>query len=142
QYIFLEYSSQDPIHVLTPIVTIFALISLLKARRLSIVRATPLASWVSVLAVIYFVEIFNPLQGGLMVGLSGGMFMLIPLLWFFFGQFVTTKFVSKVLRLIIALGLITSLYGVYQLVFGYPPFEQYWIRNTEFYNSIAVGHVE
>jgi hypothetical protein len=28
------------------------------------------------------------------------------------------------------------------LVFGYPSFEQYWIDNTEFYNSIAVGNIE
>ena len=142
QYLFLEYSSQDPIHVITPIVTIFALISLLMARRLSIVRATPLAGWVSILALIYFVEIFNPLQGGLIVGFSGAMFSLIPVLWFYFGQFVTTEFISKVLRVMVVLGLLTSLYGVYQLVFGYPAFEQYWISKTEFYNSIAVGHVE
>lgn len=44
--------------------------------------------------------------------------------------------------MIVVLGLLTSLYGVYQLVFGYPSFEQYWIDNTEFYNSISVGNVE
>src|SRR5207248_6389813 len=62
--------------------------------------------------------------------------------WFFFGQYVTADFINKVLRLLVLLALLTSLYGVYQLVFGYPAFEQYWISNTEFYTSIAVGNVE
>src|SRR5260370_28737589 len=42
----------------------------------------------------------------------------------------------------VVIGMITSLYGVYQLIFGYPAFEQYWIDNTEYYNSIDIGHVE
>ena len=40
------------------------------------------------------------------------------------------------------LGILTSLYGLYQLAFGFPSFEQYWIDNTEFYNSISVGNVK
>jgi hypothetical protein len=142
QYLFIEYSPEDPIHVLTPIVTIFALMALLRSHRLAILRASPLAVPVSLLALIYFVEVFNPYQGGVVVGLSGAMFSLIPLLWFYFGQYVQHEFVRKVLKLMIVIGLVTSLYGIYQLVFGYPAFEQYWISNTEFYTSIALGHVE
>jgi hypothetical protein len=43
---------------------------------------------------------------------------------------------------IVVLSLLTSLYGVYQLAFGFPSFEQYWIDNTEFYNSISVGNAK
>ena len=142
QYLFIEYSPEDPIHVITPIVTIFALMALLRSHRLAILRASAMAVPVSLLALIYFVEVFNPLQGGIVVGLSGAMFALVPLLWFYFGQYIRHDFVRKVLKLMIAIGLITSLYGIYQLVFGYPAFEQYWISNTEFYTSIALGHVE
>src|SRR5260370_10465117 len=67
--------------------------------------------------------------------------MLVPLVWFFLGQAMKEEFVVTALRVMIVLGLVTSLYGVSQLVFGYPAFEQYWIDNTEFYESIAVGHV-
>ena len=142
QYLFIDYSSQDPIHVLTPIVTLFALASLLRSQRLNILFASPLAGWVSLLALIYFAEIFNPLQGGVIVGLSGAMFTLVPLVWFYFGQFIKDEFITNTLRLMIVVGLVTSLYGVYQLVFGYPAFEQYWISNTDFYNSINVGRIE
>src|SRR6266851_9886051 len=141
QYLFVSYASQDPIHVLTPIVTLLALVLLLRSHRLEIFSSTPLALSVSVLGLIYVIEIFNPLQGGLFVGLAGALFMLVPLIWFYFGQSVNEDFITKVLRVVVVLGLLTSLYGVYQLVFGYPGFEQYWLDNTDFYNSINVGHV-
>jgi hypothetical protein len=142
QYLFLDYASEDPIHVLTPIVTIFALAALLRSRRLRVFHGAPLAGSVSILALIYVLEIFNPLQGGLLVGLSGALFMLTPLVWFYFGQSVNDRFVTRMLQLMVVLGLITSLYGLYQLLAGYPAFEQYWIDNTEFYESIGVGHVK
>jgi hypothetical protein len=141
QYLFVSYASQDPIHVLTPIVTLLAFVLLLRSRRLEIFSSTPLALAVSVLGLIYLVEIFNPLQGGLFVGLAGALFMLVPLIWFYFGQSVNEEFITKVLRVVVVLGVLTSLYGVYQLVFGYPGFEQYWLDNTDFYDSINVGHV-
>src|SRR5256714_114889 len=142
QYLCLDYAAEDPIHVLTPIVTIFALAALLRAKRLSIFRGLPLAGSVSILALIYVLEIFNPIQGGLLVGFAGALFILPPLVWFYFGQSVSEKFVTRILQFVIVLGLITSLYGLYQLMAGYPAFEQYWIDNTEFYESIGVGHVK
>ncbi|MEP6706027.1 MAG: O-antigen ligase family protein [Pyrinomonadaceae bacterium] len=142
QYLFVDYTATDPIHVLTPLVTLLAVAVLLKTHGLGIVRKTPLAGSISLLGLIYLVQIFNPLQGGLFIGLAGALFMLVPLIWFYFGQEVKLHFLTIALRLIVFVGLIASLYGIYQLVFGYPAFEQYWLDNTEFYNSIAVAHVQ
>jgi hypothetical protein len=108
---------------------------------LEVFHATPLAAAVSFLGLIYLLEVLNPLQGSLFVGLAGALFMFVPLLWFYFGQSVNEEFISKVLKLMVVLGLLTSLYGVYQMVQGYPAFEQYWLDNTDFYDSINVGHV-
>jgi hypothetical protein len=141
QYLFVDYSAQDPIHVLTPIVTVLAFALLIRSRRLEVFHATPLAAAVSFLGLIYLLEVLNPLQGSLFVGLAGALFMFVPLLWFYFGQSVNEEFISKVLKLMVVLGLLTSLYGVYQMVQGYPAFEQYWLDNTDFYDSINVGHV-
>ncbi len=141
QYLFVDYASQDPIHLLTPIVTLFAFALLIRSRGLAIFRATPLAGAVSLLGLIYLIEVFNPLQGGLFIGLSGALFMFVPLLWFYFGQSVNEEFVAKILKLMVVLGLLTSLYGVYQLMHGYPAFEQYWLDNTDYYTSINVGNV-
>ena len=142
QYIFIPYSQTDPIHIVTPIVTLMAFAMLLQRQRLGILRATPLAGLVSILGLIYFLEVFNPLQGGLGVGFSGGLFVLVPVAWFYFGQTVKPRFVETIFRVIVVLGIVTSLYGLYQLTFGFPRFEQYWIDNTEFYESISVGNVK
>ena len=141
QYLFVDYAARDPIHILTPIVTLLAFVLLVRSRRLELFVATPLAGAVSILAIIYVLEIFNPLQGGLLVGLAGALFMLVPLVWFYFGQSIDETFINRALRLVIVLGIVTSAYGVYQLTYGYPAFEQYWIDNTDYYNSINVGHV-
>lgn len=142
QYLFVGYSSQEPIHLVTPVVSLLALMVLLRRQSLTQFWATPLAGWVTALLAICVLEIFNPLQGGLYVGLSGSLFVLVPLVWFYFGQSASEKFMHNALRLVVLLGILGSLYGVYQLMFGYPRFEQYWLENTDFYNSIAVGHVK
>ena len=140
QYLFVPYSQTDPIHLVTPLVTMLALAMLVQRRRFAIFRETPLAALVSILGLIYFLEIFNPLQGGLTVGFSGALFMLVPVAWFYFGQGVSQRFVLVAFKIIVALGMLTSLHGLYQLTFGYPRFEQYWLDNVEFYDAIAVGH--
>ena len=142
QYLFVDYTATDPIHALTPLVTLLAIALVLKTHGLGILRKSPLAGAISLLGLIYVIQIFNPLQGGLFIGLSGGLFMLVPLMWFYFGQEVKLNFMTAAFRLAVFIGLIASLYGIYQLVFGYPAFEQYWLDNTEFYASIAVGKVQ
>jgi len=103
QYLFVDYSTSDPIHLLTPIVTLVAFILLLKNRRLDIFRQSRLAPAVSFLLLIYFVQIFNPLQGGLFIGFSGALFMLLPVLWFYFGQAMKSSFVKTALRLMVVM---------------------------------------
>ncbi|MDQ2975533.1 MAG: O-antigen ligase family protein [Acidobacteriota bacterium] len=142
QYLIVDYSQFDPIHVLTPLVTLMALGMLLQRHRFQIIRSTPLASVVTTLSAIFVAQIFNPLQGGLMIGLSGAMLTLVPVSWFYFGQATNLRFIRLALQLIVALGILTSLYGVYQLIYGYPQFERYWLENVEFYVSIGVGHVK
>ena len=142
QYLYLTYNASDPIHLVTPIVTLLAFALIIHRHRLRLFYQTPLAGLVSLLAVIYFLQIFNPLQGGLSVGLSGAMFVLVPLTWFYFAQVIKPEFLLIACRVIVVLGLLTSLYGLYQLAFGFPAFEQYWVDNTDFYNSISVGQVE
>ncbi len=70
------------------------------------------------------------------------MYYLVPMAWFYFGQEAKPEFFPRVMRLIVFLGIICSLYGVYQMVVGYPGFELYWIENTDHYESIAVYNVK
>ena len=142
QYLFLPYAQSDPIHLVTPLITLMACIMLLHRRRLRIFCETPLAKLVSILGLIYFLQIFNPLQGGLSVGLSGALFILVPVAWFYFGHAVKPEFLRTALRLMVIVGLITSLYGLYHLAYGFPSFEQYWLDNTDAYESIRVGKIK
>ena len=142
QYLYLPYTQSDPIHLVTPVVTLIAFALILQRHRLRVLYQSPLGVAVSLLAVIYFLQIFNPMQGGLSVGLSGAMFVLIPMFWFYFAQVARPEFLLTAFRVIVVMGLLTSLYGLYQLAFGFPAFEQYWVDNTDFYNSISVGQVE
>lgn len=141
QFIFVEYTNTDPIHLITPLVTLLAFAILLWLRRGQLFRQTKLALPVTILAGVFLLQVFNPWQGALFVGMSGALFILIPVAWFYFGQSVQTSFLVAAMRLIVVMGLICSLHGLYQLIFGYPEFENYWIKHTDHYESIAVGHV-
>lgn len=141
QFIFVEFTTTDPIHLIAPLVTILAFAILLWMRRGQLFRQTKLSLPVTILAVIFLLQVFNPWQGSLMVGLSGAMFILVPMTWFYFGQTVKTNFLTTAMQLIVVMGLLCSLHGLYQLFVGYPDFENYWIKHTDHYESIAVGHV-
>ncbi|HEV2884249.1 MAG TPA: O-antigen ligase family protein [Pyrinomonadaceae bacterium] len=142
QYLFLPYSQSDPIHVITPLITCMAFVLLLQRRRLGMFTQTKQAKLVSILCLIYFLQIFNPLQGGLSIGLTGALFILVPVAWFYFGQEIKPEFIHTLLRAIVIIGLITSVYGLYHLVYGFPSFEQYWLDHTDAYESISLGRIK
>ena len=142
QYLFLTYTDSDPIHVVTPLITLLAFVMLVQRSGLRILVATPLAKLVSILGLIYFIQVFNPVQGGLTVGFSGALFILVPVVWFYFGGSVRPDFMRTAMCLMVVIGLITSLYGLYHLAFGFPSFEQYWLDHTDAYESIALGRIK
>ncbi len=142
QYLIVGYSENEPIHLITPIVTCFAILLVLSKEKLRMFNATPLSGVFTVLVFICILQIFNPLQGGLHIGLVGALFYLIPMAWFYFGQTAKPELFPKILKLVVLLGIITSLYGVYQMTVGYPAFELYWLNNTDAYESINVYNVK
>jgi hypothetical protein len=142
QYLLVPYTQSDPIHIVTPLITFLGFVLLLQRQRLGIFTRTPLAKLVSLLSLIYVLQIFNPLQGGLSIGLTGALFILTPVAWFYFGQAVKPEFLPRALRLMAVLGVLTSLYGIYHLANGFPAFEQYWLDNTDAYDSISLGHIK
>jgi hypothetical protein len=141
QYLFVPYSQNEPIHLITPFVTLIAFVLVIQREKLEMFFASKTAKLVTFLAAICFLQIFNPLQGSLFIGLTGALFYLVPMAWFYFGQTISEEFFIKTLKMIVILGMITSVYGIYQIVVGYPDFERYWIENTDQYSSIAVYNV-
>ena len=78
------------------------------------------------LLVIMALEIVNPLQGGLSVGLSGAFFYIVPMLWFWAGRSLASPAVVEKLLygVIVPLAVAAALLGLYQTFFGLLPFEQ------------------
>ena len=83
-----------------------------------------------ILMVIMLVQVLNPLQGGLVVGLTGGMFYVVPLLWFWIGQAYGTDENAKTLfyRVVICIGIGACVMGLYQTFIDFTPYQAEWVR--------------
>lgn len=87
------------------------------------------------------VSALNPQQGGLTVGLSGALLVVVPMLAFLVGRtLLTDEAFGSLLWLVAALGLVAAVYGLVQTFSGFPAWDQAWIDN-EGYTALNVGGV-
>lgn len=94
---------------------------------------------VAVLVVVLALSIFNPIQGGVLPGLGGAVFLFFPVLWFFLGRaYVDEAFLHRLYRVITVIGVLSVAYGAYQAAFGMPVFELDWIVARQF-SAMWVG---
>ncbi len=91
---------------------------------------TPLARWTAALMAVMTLQIANPVQGGLAVGLAGVLFLMAPLFWFWVGRsYAPPQFVRRVLlAAVLPLGLAAMVFGFYQKALGYLPYQMAWYR--------------
>ncbi len=89
---------------------------------------TPLSRWAAALTMVMALQIFNPLQGGLQVGIAGVIFLMAPLFWFWVGRaYGTEELLRSVLfYVVLPLGIAATLFGFYQKFFGYLPYQMNW----------------
>ena len=91
--------SDDPLLLVGP-ATLGALF-IISAGRGAFRQRTALASSVLMLSVLALVEAFNPLQGGLLIGFGGLLFVLLPMLAFWVGRvLVNGKILRQILRVV------------------------------------------
>jgi O-antigen ligase len=81
----------------------------------------------TILLFIFILQIFNPRQGSILVGIGGAKFFIIPFLWFYFGLFLDEKFIKRMFNVVVLIAVIAALYGMKQIFFGFTQFEKYWI---------------
>lgn len=111
------------------------------ARRGPLAGRERLATMVVVLAVLLGVSALNPLQGGLTVGLSGALLVVVPMAAFLVGRvFVDDNLLRRLLVLVAWLGLVVAIYGLYQTFVGFPPWDQRWLAAYG-YTALNVGGV-
>ena len=103
-------------------------LSLPKARRIPPTRLNTLM--VSLL-VVMILQIGNPLQGPLAVGIAGALFYIVPLLWFWIGRsLVSPALLWRVLAgVVVPISIAAGVYGVYQNVAGLPWHQAQWIES-------------
>lgn len=128
----------DPLLVVSSAVTILILGTLILTGRANL-GGTPLSRIVFYFLLIGLLQVFNPSQGNLFVGLTGVMFVLVPVMCFFIGRSVADEdMVAKMQRWMIVVGVIAGAYGLYQVLVGFPGFEQAYLSRAG-YGGLYVG---
>lgn len=94
------------------------------------------------LMLILLIQVFNPLQGGLTVGLAGALFYIVPLCWYFIGRlYLTERTMKGILSIFIVASVIAAGYGLMQTLVGFPDFDTYWTSQVSkgSYAALYVG---
>lgn len=132
------FTSLDPLLLVSSAVIILIFLTLLISGKANL-DGTWLSRLVFYLLLIGILQVFNPAQGNLLVGLTGVMFVLVPMVCFFIGRSVAdAKTINKMLKWIIGAGAIAALYGMYQVVVGFPGFEKAYLDRAGF-GGLYVG---
>lgn len=132
------WSSHDPLLLVGPAIAVLLVGFIVAGRQLSL--DTLLSRGILMLMLVMLIQMVNPKQGGLMVGLAGGLFYVVPLLWFWIGRsYATPDFVRFLLyRVVVPLAVLAALLGLYQTYFGLLSFERDWV-DLGGYNALKVG---
>lgn len=132
------WSGSDPFLLVGPLVAFIYVANRLLSRQLT--RDTPLARLLPWLLLMMFLQIFNPLQGGLAVGLAGVLFTMVPILWYYVGRSVGREDVlTRVIRAVTWIAVVAAGYGLYQTFAGFLPSEIEWAKlNEESYGALHV----
>ena len=103
-------------------------------------RVSVLAYAVLAFQVLAALSALNPLQGGLQVGVAGLLFVPVPMLGFWVGRALDQNDVARLLRFVAVLAIPVALYGLWQTVVGFPPWDQQWINGLGAdYAALNVG---
>jgi hypothetical protein len=131
-------STFDPLLLIAPVITtvlVFPLLFGLKLRE-------PLSKAVLGLLVVMGLEILNPKQGSLSIGLSGAFFYIIPVMWFWIGRSLGSVALVEaiIFKVLLPLGICAGILGLCQNFIGFLPYQQAWIAQVgRTYTSLYVG---
>ena len=125
----LGYSALDPLLLVQPIVVGFYFFNVIIRRNLPL--DTPMSKIMAALLVVMILEVVNPLQGGLELGLSGMLFYIVPFLWYYCGrEHGTPQNMEKLFKAVIVVSLLGAFYGMIQQFVGLTDVEKEWLRLT------------
>ncbi len=120
--------ANDPLLLVAPAILVF-LVAIAMVRREISLRSR-ISKLVLALTVIMGVEVMNPLQGGIAVGLAGLLFFAVPLTWYWVGSvWGSPQFFHMLLtRIVTPIAILAATLGLMQAFWGYLPYESKWFR--------------
>lgn len=129
----------DPLLLISSAVVLMIWTSLLLNREVDF-EGTGLSKLVFLLLIVGAIQVFNPGQGNLLVGLTGVMINLIPVSLFFIGRSISdAEFTHRIVKIAIGIGVAGAVYGLVQVFVGFRGFEIDWIKTQGAYNAAKVG---
>jgi hypothetical protein len=137
---FHDFAQRDPILLFPPLVTAVMFVGFIAFRGGQLnwyVRRSGLMKAVVALLILFFLQIFNPLQGNTLVGVAGAIYFIIPMLWVFMGLLIDERDVRRIFGLIVVIGTVTALYGIYQHQFGFSDVEHYELASKGFLKTFG-----
>ncbi|MEN3044244.1 MAG: hypothetical protein ABDH37_03375 [Candidatus Hydrothermales bacterium] len=132
----------EPTYLVTDVVTIVMFLVVLNRYREKILVTFKKSFTFKVLLflqIIFFIQIFNPLQGNLMIGLTGSKFLLVPSLLAYVALGIDRNTLKVLFKTLTWLALISSLYAIYQFHKGFFDFEVLWAKNSGMH-SLFLGN--
>lgn len=129
----------DPLLLVGPVGLIVLVLA--RSRPMASPPMTRLTYCVLALQGLSLLSMFNPLQGGLLVGLAGLMFLPVPMLAFWAGRSLCDdQRLTQILRALAILALPAALYGLFQILYGFPSWDSEWISRAG-YTALTVRGV-
>ncbi len=134
---FRNTGGNDPLLLVAPVAVVA--LTVVAAQRGAFDRLSGLAKAVALFSVLILISVINPLQGSLMIGAGGLLFIFVPVLWFWVGRgLVDDALMAKIVRTVGVMAVLAAVYGLYQTFVGMPVWDQRWI-NRSGYQALNVG---
>jgi hypothetical protein len=129
----------DPLLLVGP--AVLTLLFAVACGRGALQRRSRLANAVGLLSLLALVEAVNPLQGRLLVGFGGLLFLLVPMLAFWLGRsLLDDASLQRLFRLVVVLSVLSAFYGLVQQFVGFPSWDARWISSNG-YIALNIGGV-
>jgi hypothetical protein len=138
------WSSYDPLVVFAPVIILlmgFLWMYKTYIRRQGIAKEddTYLFKLVRWMIIIDLLQVVNPLQGSILTGFGGIMFYVVPLFWMVLSRLhMNEAWIRRIYGAVCTVAVISSLYGLKQINFGFARFEEIWI-DIAGYAALIVG---
>ena len=106
-------------------------------RILQYVSQSALLKAILVFGLLLSLQMFNPIQGNILIGIGGGLYFIIPMLWTIMGLTLKERDLRKIFALIMLIGAVTALYGLYQHYFGFSDVERYEMESKGMFKTFG-----